>query len=272
MLTVRLFHPFPSAELIAALPKTVTLDRGPRPDQGAGRRRRAALPRGRVGAGRGDGQRRCPVRGHAAGHRRPLWPGLQGDDPLDGQARLRRAGQRQAEAPLHARHLRRRHPPLAADRPRVPPPAPGGRGPGPVLRPRLGRHRGRQQELRQDHRRGHRPLRAGLLRLRLQEVGLDHRLAPALRPQADQEHLPGRGAPTSSPATSSTCISNKHVLDLAKPGATLLLNAPYGPDEVWDQLPARVQQPDRGQAASTSGSSTRSPSRPRSAWATASTR
>ena len=25
-------------------------------------------------------------------------------------------------------------------------------------------------------------------------------------------------------------------------GATLLLNAPYGPDEVWDQLPAEVQR------------------------------
>jgi pyruvate-ferredoxin/flavodoxin oxidoreductase len=37
-------------------------------------------------------------------------------------------------------------------------------------------------------------------------------------------------------------IFNKHVIGLAKPGATLLLNAPYGPDEVWDQLPASVQQ------------------------------
>ena len=37
-------------------------------------------------------------------------------------------------------------------------------------------------------------------------------------------------------------ISNKRVIELAKPGATLLLNAPYGPDEVWDQLPASVQR------------------------------
>ena len=35
------------------------------------------------------------------------------------------------------------------------------------------RHRRRQQELDQDHRRRDRPLRAGLLRLRLEEVGLD---------------------------------------------------------------------------------------------------
>ncbi len=32
------------------------------------------------------------------------------------------------------------------------------------------------------------------------------------------------------------------VLEYAKPGATFLLNAPYGPDEVWDHLPAGVQR------------------------------
>ena len=32
------------------------------------------------------------------------------------------------------------------------------------------------------------------------------------------------------------------ILDMAEPGATFLLNAPYGPDEVWDQLPREVQQ------------------------------
>jgi len=37
-------------------------------------------------------------------------------------------------------------------------------------------------------------------------------------------------------------ISNPRVLALAKPGATLLLNAPYSPDEVWDRLPAEVQR------------------------------
>jgi pyruvate-ferredoxin/flavodoxin oxidoreductase len=31
------------------------------------------------------------------------------------------------------------------------------------------------------------------------------------------------------------------VLELAAPGAVFLLNAPYGPDEVWDQLPREVQ-------------------------------
>jgi pyruvate-ferredoxin/flavodoxin oxidoreductase len=32
------------------------------------------------------------------------------------------------------------------------------------------------------------------------------------------------------------------VLDQAKPGATFLLNSPYGPDAVWDRLPSRIQQ------------------------------
>ncbi len=32
------------------------------------------------------------------------------------------------------------------------------------------------------------------------------------------------------------------VLDIAAPGATFLLNSQYGPEEVWDQLPARVQE------------------------------
>ncbi len=35
------------------------------------------------------------------------------------------------------------------------------------------------------------------------------------------------------------------VLDHAKPGATVLLNSPYGPDEVWDHLPYEVQRADR---------------------------
>jgi len=32
------------------------------------------------------------------------------------------------------------------------------------------------------------------------------------------------------------------MLSLAEPGATFLLNSPYGPDEVWDHLPLEVQQ------------------------------
>ena len=53
-----------------------------------------------------------------------------------------------------------------------------------VLGTRRRRHGRRQQELDQDHRRGDRQLCPGLLRLRLEEVGLGDDLAPALRATA----------------------------------------------------------------------------------------
>jgi pyruvate-ferredoxin/flavodoxin oxidoreductase len=37
-------------------------------------------------------------------------------------------------------------------------------------------------------------------------------------------------------------LGKTKILDFAKRGATFLLNAPYGPDEVWDHLPGGVQQ------------------------------
>ena len=37
-------------------------------------------------------------------------------------------------------------------------------------------------------------------------------------------------------------LAKVRVLDSAKHGATFLLNAPYGPDEVWEHLPGAVQQ------------------------------
>ncbi len=64
-----------------------------------------------------------------------------------------------------------------------------------VLRSRRRRHRGRQQELDQDHRRGDRQLRPGLLRLRLEEGRRGHHLAPALRSAADPRELPDPEGP-----------------------------------------------------------------------------
>lgn len=37
-------------------------------------------------------------------------------------------------------------------------------------------------------------------------------------------------------------LESRDMLALAAPGATFLLNSPYGPDEVWDRLPVEVQQ------------------------------
>ena len=89
-----------------------------------------------------------------------------------------------------------------------------------------------------------RPVRAGLLRVRLEEVRRDDRLAPAVRPAPDPVDLSDPAAGF-VPATSSTASSAIDVLGVAAPGATFLLNSPYGPDEVWDHLPLGVQQADR---------------------------
>src|SRR4051812_23739745 len=37
-------------------------------------------------------------------------------------------------------------------------------------------------------------------------------------------------------------LEKVEVLDLARPGGVFLLNAPFGPDGVWDQLPREVQE------------------------------
>ena len=99
-----------------------------------------------------------------------------------------------------------------------------------LLRPRLGRHGRREQEHDQDPRRRGGPARAGLLRLRLEEVRLADRLAPALRPAARSARRTSSSRPASSAATSSGCSTQVDVLGRAAPGATLLLNcrAPAG--------------------------------------------
>ena len=62
-----------------------------------------------------------------------------------------------------------------------------------VLRPWRRRHRRGEQEHHQDHRRGPGLLRAGLLRLRLQEVGLADGLPLAFRPAPDPLGIPDPG-------------------------------------------------------------------------------
>ena len=58
-----------------------------------------------------------------------------------------------------------------------------------VLRTRLRRNRGRQQEHHQDHRNPHRPLQPGILRLRLKEVRRLHLLSPEVRKVTHQGPL-----------------------------------------------------------------------------------
>ena len=95
---IRLFQPFPADADPGRTAADRPRDRGPRPDEGAGRGRRAAVPGGRRGPRRGDGRRRAAVRGGAPGHRRPVRPVVEGDDAVDDQADLRRAGRPSARS------------------------------------------------------------------------------------------------------------------------------------------------------------------------------
>ena len=187
LLVVRLYRPFPVAELIAALPPTVrtlaVLDRTKEPgapadplhlDVMAALYDPLAAARFTAGAAPDD--------------RRALRAVEQGVHPGDGRRGLHRGGPEGAPAPVRGRHRRRRDEQL----PRGPHGLPGRHLPcsGGLLRPRLGRHGRRQQEHRHHRRRCHGPQRAGVLRLRLEEVRLGHREPPALRRGADHQHLP----------------------------------------------------------------------------------
>ena len=194
MLRIRLFQPFPAEQIIAALPPTVrsiaVLDRTKEPGAVGeplyldGRRRRspkrwtATIRRSRAAP---------------SGHRRPLRAVLQGDHAVDDQADLRRA-RRARDRNAISRSASTTMSPTSACRSTARSRFRARRrSPGGLLRARLGRHRGRQQGLGQDHRREHRSVRAGLLRLRLQEVRVDDRLPPAVRSRAHPFDLPRRG-------------------------------------------------------------------------------
>ena len=111
-------------------------------------------------------------------------------------------------APVHGRHhrRRRRHQHLLRRAARHRAAGDGARG---VLRPGLRRHGRREQEHDQDPRRRGGPARPGLLRLRLEEVGLADGLAPALRAEPIERAVPRDAARASSAATSSACSTRR---------------------------------------------------------------
>ena len=242
MLRVRLFQPFPSAQIVAALPPTV--------------RSIAVLDRTKEPGAVGEPLYLEMVAAIAEGMDSDTPPFAQQPRVIGGRYGL-------SSKEMTPSMIKPIFDELAADKPkrhftvgiyddvthlslpidtelRAPPPE--GRGAGHVLRPRLRRHGRRQQELGQDHRRGDRPVRPGLLRVRLQEVGLGDRVAPALRAPSPSARPTSSAAPTSWPATSSGCSATLDVLEKARPGATFLLNSPYGADEVWEHLPGGVQR------------------------------
>ena len=152
--------------------------------EGAGRRRRAAV------SGRGHGVGRGLVGRAAGGDRRAIRPFVEGIHARARRRRFRRVGQAAAEAALHRRHPRRRHPLESRLRSALYH-GDGRRYPGGLLRPGERRHGQRQPQLGEDHRREHAAALAGLLRLRFAEGGFGDHLARPLQSAADQGVVPG---------------------------------------------------------------------------------
>ena len=71
---------------------------------------------------------------------------------------------------------------------------------------------------------------------------LRHGFAPAFRPGANPFHISNQPAQVSSDAINFNFSIALMCLHAAQPGATFLLNAPFGPDEIWNHLPRKVQR------------------------------
>ena len=229
---VRLYRPFSVEHLMAAIPATAkivtALDRCKEPG-GAGEPLYQDVVTAVVETGRG-----VRVLGGRYGLASKEFTAAMVKGVFDNMAAA------DAEESLHRRHQRRRDPHQHRLRPDLQRRVEAGRA-GHVLRPGRRRHGGRQPQLDPHHRRGDRQLRPGLLLLRLQEVRHDHDLAPALRPRSDPPLQPDRVGqlrrlpPVDLPGARQRARQSG---DRAPPSCS---PAPYGPDEVWDQLPRQVQ-------------------------------
>ncbi len=232
MVTVHLYRPFSVAHFMAALPESTTsiavLDRTKEPGAVG-----EPLYQDVVAALREGGRNEIAVIGGRYG-----LSGKEFTPPMVMRV-LAEAGSADTEAALHHRHHRRC---LQTE-----PPGRGGvararrRGPGRVLRPGSRRHGRSQQELGEDHREHTDRFAQG-------HFVYDSKKSGAMT----VSHL--RFSPR--PITSTYLIENANfvachqfgflekvdMLDLADEGATFLLNSHYGPDEVWDHLPANVQE------------------------------
>ena len=177
LVKVRLFRPFAPEKLIEAIPATVkkiaVLDRTKEPgSQGEPLYQDVVTALANAGMNR------------RAGHRRPLRSGQQGYASRLRVCRIQRAEEGRDEASVHHRHCGRCHQHLPARGSELSQHRRGRHHRVQVLGSGRRRHRGRQQELHQDHRRPHRQVRAGVLPVRLQEDRRRHHQPPALRRQA----------------------------------------------------------------------------------------
>ena len=190
MIKVRLFRPFSPAHLFAALPVTATklavLDRTKEPGSDGEPLYKDVVTALATAVASGNMATMPRVVGGRYGLSSKEFTPAMIKSVFDELAKDK------PKNALHGRHHRRR-------RPHQP-------GVGPdlqarcgrrcdclrVLRPWFRRHRVGQQEQHQDHRGRDAELRSRLLRVRLEEGRRHDHLAPALRPQTDQQHLSGR--------------------------------------------------------------------------------
>ena len=211
-----------------------------RPHQGAGQHRRAAVSGCHHGPDRRLHRGQGPDGDVPQGRRRTIWPVVEGIHSGDGGADFRRAEEADSAEPLHHRHQRRRHP--------------------------------HQPRLRSDvlHRTAE-TVRAMFFGLGADgTVGANKNTIKIIGEETDL-NVQGyfvydskkSGAVTTShlrfskqPIHSTYLISRANfvgchqfsfmerldVLKAADPGAVFLLNSPFGPDEVWDNLPRSAQQ------------------------------
>ena len=183
----------PGGGLLAALPPTTARDRRARPHQGAGCRRRAALPRRprRARRGRRTATRRSPPMPRVIGGRYGLSSKEFTPAEVAGVFNELAADRPKAHFTVgiyddvtHLSLAPRPHDPLRPAAPARCRPMFFGLGSDGTV----GANKSSVKIIGEETG----ALRPGLLRLRLQEVGLGHRVAPALRSRADPLDLPHR--------------------------------------------------------------------------------
>ena len=261
---LRLFRPFPSAALARGDPGERARRRRARPHQGAGRGRRAALPgRGRAlfedAARRAGGRCRASCGGRYGLASKEFTPAMV-------KGVLDELVARRAAPPLHGRHRRRRHahePAVGSrtSRPRAPACARSSSASAATAR-------SAPRRARSDHRRGDAAPRAGLLRLRLEEVGRRSRCRTCASARSRSARPTRSSGPTSWPChqlrparSGSTCSER------AARGRALPAEQPHRRRRGLGAPAARGAGADPRQAARALRRSTPTASRARSAWA-----
>ena len=268
-------RPFPADAFLAALPPTVRGDRRARPHQGAGRARRAALPRRRrPPSPRRMARTTLAVRGRAA-RRSAAATGCRRRSSRRRWSRRSSTSSPSAtpEAPLHRRHRRRRDPHVACRRPRRSDTEPDGRrrtrcssASAPTAPSAPTRTRSRSSARRPTcYAQGYfvyDSKKSGSITVSHLRFGPRPIRSAYLVDEAELRRLP----PVRVRWTRSTCSSTP------RRARRSCSTRPYAADEVWDHLPREVQRADHREADPLLRDRRLRGRARRPAWAAASTR